>query len=140
MTDTPPTITPIDDGKSLPGDVGGGADKPREHQLDDKPTATAVPIKADDHNSFTTGPAAPTVEPKISIAEEAVKPAPAPIAAPAVAPLVVTEAEVRDDVSEHQKLAEEIEILTGEIQALEAKIERLAGAATASAESERATA
>lgn len=123
MTDTPSTITPIDDGKSLPGE---------------KPTTTAVPVKTDNHDAFTTAPAAPPIEPKMPIAEEAAKPEPLPVTVPAVVPLVVTEAEVKDDVSEHQKLAEEIEILTGEIQALEAKIERLAGAATATAETSAA--
>lgn len=131
MTDTPILPTPatdaaikVVDDSNLPGE------KPAV------PVTTSVPVRTASTDAFMSPPAASSLEPKLpAIEEKTTEPtidlSPSIPATPAAPPLVVTEAEVKEDVTEHQKLAEEIEILTGEIQALEAKIERLSASASA---------
>lgn len=56
-----------------------------------------------------------------------------PVAASSTAPVIVSDADVAAVEKEndpHQSLAEQIEVLTGEVQALEAKIEKLTGGVT----------
>lgn len=141
MTDTLPTNTTTSsdepkadvDTTTLPGDDTAAPAGLTDPKPEEKPaiiSEESAPMA--EPETFSAAPAVvPSLEPKTpDIEKELDKPTPTTPSAP---PLVVTEAEVKDDASEHQKLSEEVEILTGEIQALEAKIERLTGGATPTA-------
>jgi|GEM_PF-4496597 len=101
--------------------------------------ASSIPVP--DTSSMSVPPLAATP----SAAPEATPPTPEPIPVEAptspapspiesAAPVMVTQAEVKPNATQEERLGEEVEILTGEIQALEAKIEGMTAGAQESNE------
>lgn len=113
-----------------------------ESTVDAKPTpTTTVPVTTDSPapanaaaDSIINQPTAPsspkpTAEPEMPATKDPLPATDTDKATPATEEksLVIDDSEVKTDADQHERLGEEVEILTGEVQALEAKIDRLTG-------------